>query len=104
MSSAWFAAVQTNLRKAKLVCHRFHIVKLMNEKLTQLRREVQTEADAKASKTMKRLRWLLLKHSDNLDGHRNEVHRLQATLVLNRSLHVGYTISGTTWLKSGNRN
>jgi len=90
MSSAYFAAVQKNLPNAKLVFDRFHIVKLMNEKLDQLRREVQNEADTMLKKTIKGLRWLLLKHSDNLDPARNEAQRLQEALELNRSLHIGY--------------
>jgi transposase len=90
MSSAYFAAVQKNLPNAKLVFDRFHIVKLMNEKLDQLRREVQNEADTMLKKTIKGLRWLLRKHSDNLDPERNEAQRLQEALELNRSLHIGY--------------
>jgi transposase len=90
MSSAYFAAVQKNLPNAKLVFDRFHIVKLMNEKLDLLRREVQNEADTMLKKTIKGLRWLLLKHSDNLDPERNEAQRLQEALELNRSLHIGY--------------
>ena len=92
MSSAYFAAVQKNLPEAKLVFDRFHIVKLMNEKLDQLRREVQKEADAMARKTLKGLRWLLLKHSSNLDGKRNESQRLQEALDLNRPLQIGYCL------------
>jgi transposase len=42
--------------------------------------------------TIKGLRWLLLKHSDNLDPQRNEAQRLQEALELNRSLHIGYDL------------
>ncbi len=45
MSSAYYAPVLKNLPKAKLVFDRFHIVKLMNEKLTQLRRDLHREAE-----------------------------------------------------------
>jgi len=44
MSSAYYAAVQKHLPNALLVFDRFHIVKLMNEKLTKLRRELYREA------------------------------------------------------------
>jgi hypothetical protein len=40
--------------------------------------------------TNKCLRWLLLKHSDNLDPERNEALRLREALEPNRSVHVGY--------------
>jgi len=43
MSRAYCAAVQKNIPNAKQVFDRFHIVKLMNEKLDKLRREVQND-------------------------------------------------------------
>jgi transposase len=45
MASAYYSAVLKNIPNAKHVFDRFHIVKLMNEKLTQLRRDLQREAD-----------------------------------------------------------
>lgn len=43
VSRAYYAAVLKNLPKAKLVFDRFHIVKLMNEKLSQLRRDLHSD-------------------------------------------------------------
>ena len=61
MASAYYAAVRKNLPNATLVFDRFHIVKLMNEKLTALRRERQREAEGEPHKTvLKGTRWLLL--------------------------------------------
>jgi len=90
MSSAYHAAVVKNLPNAKQVFDRFHITKLMNDKLTQLRRDVQSEAETMDRKVLKGLRWLLLKHPDNLDESKNERVRLQEALDLNRSLAVAY--------------
>lgn len=90
MSSAYFAAVLKNLPNAVQVFDRFHIVKLMNDKLTQLRRDLQREADLMDRKVLKGTRWLLLKHPDNLDDSKNEGVRLQEALDLNRSLAVAY--------------
>jgi transposase len=45
MASAYHEAVIRNLPKAKRVFDRFHIVKLMNDQLIQLRRDVQSEAE-----------------------------------------------------------
>lgn len=64
-----------NLPNAKHVFdrfHRFHIVKLMNEKLTQLHRDLQREADEMGRNVLKGLRWLLLKFQGNLDESKNE--------------------------------
>ena len=76
MSRAYYAAVMKNLPNALQVFDRFHIVKLMNDKLTQLRRDLQREAETKLDKkVLKGLRWLLLKHPENLGSSRNEVRR-----------------------------
>jgi transposase len=90
MSSAYYAAVMKNLPNALQVFDRFHIVKLMNDKLTQLRRDLQREAEVMDRKVLKGMRWLLLKHPDNLDESKNERVRLQEALDLNRSLAAGY--------------
>ena len=103
MSSAYYAAVLKNLPEAKQVFDRFHIVKLMNDKLTQLRRELQAEADLMGRKVLKGLRWLLLKHPDNLDDSRNERVRLQEALDLNISLATAYYLKedlGQIWQQS----
>jgi len=90
MSSAYYAAVMKHLPKAKQVFDRFHIVKLMNEKLTQLRRDLQREAETMNHKVLTGTRWLLVKHPSNLDESKNERVRLQDALDLNRSLAVAY--------------
>ena len=91
MASAYYVAVQKNLPNATLVFDLFHIVKLMNEKLTTLRRELQREAEGQLQKSvLKGTRWLLMKHPDNLDDERNEHQRLNDALQLNHSLATAY--------------
>jgi len=91
MSSAYYAAVQRNVPSATLVFDRFHIVKLMNEKLTTLRRDLFREASDQLERSvLKGTRWLLLKHPDNLDDERNERQRLEDALQINASLATGY--------------
>lgn len=72
MASAYYAAVRKNLPKVKHVFDRLHIMKRMNEQLTQLRRDRQAEAEGMAGKVLKGLRWLLRKHPDDLDESKNE--------------------------------
>jgi transposase len=84
------ASVYVGDGKGQQVFDRFHIPKPMNDKLTQLRREVQSEAETMDRKALKGLRWLLLKHPENLDESKNERVRLQEALDLNRSLSVAY--------------
>lgn len=90
MASAYYAAVRKNLPKVKHVFDRFHIMKLMNEKLTQLRRELQAEAEGMDRQVLKGLRWLLLKHPEDLDESKNERARLQEALDLNAPLAIAY--------------
>jgi transposase len=91
MSSAYYAAAQKNLPNAAHVFDRFHIVKLMNEKLSVLRRQLYREAeDILAKSVLKGTRWLLLKNPENLNDDRNEHQRLQDALKLNEPLATAY--------------
>ncbi|MFO1001224.1 MAG: transposase [Planctomycetaceae bacterium] len=62
----------------------------MNDKLTQLRRDLQREAEVMNRNVLKGTRWLLVKHPDHLDDSKNERVRLQEALDLNRSLAAAY--------------
>ena len=91
LSPAYSAAIRRNLPQAKLVFDRFHLVKLLNEHLTDLRRELHREAtDQLQKKVLKGTRWLLLKRSENLDPKRDERRRLKEALKLNESLATAY--------------
>jgi transposase len=90
MSPAYVSAVLHNLPGATLVFDRFHIVKLLNEKLTQLRRQLYRQADAMGRPLLKGIRWLLLRNPENLDDTKNERQRLQEALSLNQPLATAY--------------
>lgn len=90
MSPAYIRAVRDHLPEATLVFDRFHVVKLMNDKLSDLRRELQREAEAKQKGVLKGTRWLLLKNPGTLDRARNETARLEEALQLNAPLAAAY--------------
>jgi len=90
MSPAYMDAVRTHLPKAKIVFDRFHVVKLFNDKLSDLRRQVQSAAEGLAKKVLKCTRWLLLKNPENLDERRDEKKRLEEALMLNQPLATAY--------------
>jgi transposase len=91
MSQAYFRAVTINLPKAILVFDHFHVIKLFNENLTQLRRDLYREAvDLLQKEVLKGTRWLLLKNPENLDDKRNERARLEEALRLNQPLACAY--------------
>lgn len=90
MGPAYIDAVRRNLPKAKIVFDRFHVIKLFNEKLSDLRRQVQSAAEGLAKKVLKCSRWLLLKNPENLDETRDDKQRLDDALMLNQPLATAY--------------
>jgi transposase len=91
MSPAYISAVMTHLPEAVLVFDRFHVMKLLNEKLSDLRRELYRMAkDGLEKDVLKGTRWLLLKRPENLDASRNEHERLEEALRLNAPLATAY--------------
>jgi transposase len=91
MAPAYRAAVSTHLPKATIVFDRFHVMKLFNEKLSDLRRALHREAtDVMQKKVLKGTRWLLLKAAENLDKDKDEKSRLEEALALNKSLATAY--------------
>jgi transposase len=90
MSQAYINAVRAHLPEATLVFDHFHVVKLMNDKLSALRRALQRKAEAEATEVLKGSRWLLLKDPQKLSAERNEAERLKAALELNAPLASAY--------------
>jgi transposase len=91
MSPAYIHAVTTCLPKATLVFDRFHVIKLYNDKLSDLRRDLHRQlADTMQKEVLKGVRWLLLKRPENLDASRREPERLAEALRLNEPLAIAY--------------
>ena len=91
MSAAYRSAVSTHLPKAVIVFDHFHVVKLLNEKLSDLRRALYREAtDVMRKKVLKGTRWLLLKNPENLDKKKDEKRQLEEALKLNQPLATAY--------------
>ncbi len=91
MSPAYIAAVLENLPGATVVFDHFHVIKMYNDKLSQLRRTIQREAEGPLQKkVLKGTRWLLLKNTYNLNEETNEKERLEEALKLNKPLATAY--------------
>ena len=90
MSPAYIAAVLTNLPGAAIVFDHFHLIKLFNDKLSKLRRELQRQAESTGKKVLKGTRWLLLKNPEHFSPEHNEKQRLEEALRLNSSLATAY--------------
>jgi transposase len=93
MSGAYQAAVRSNLPRAKIVFDHFHVVKLFNEKLSNLRRALYHEAtEVQHKAVLKGTRWLLLKNAEDLDEKKDEKQRLKEALALNEPRAVAYSL------------
>jgi transposase len=107
MSGAYQAAVREHLPKAAVVFDRFHVVKLFNDKLSDLRRALYREAaDVQHKAVLKGTRWLLLKNPENLDEEKDEKSRLKEALKLNEPLAVAYYLKDDLrrfWEQPGKR-
>jgi transposase len=98
MSAAYWAAVMEHLPEAAIVFDRFHIMKLMNEKLDALRREMVNEATGPMKQTVKGIRYLLLMRRENLQEEK--LPRLDEALKHNEPLFTAYLLKealGLLW-------
>jgi len=98
MSPAYWSAVLEHLPKAAVVFDRFHIVKLVNEKLDDLRRDLVREAEGLMKKTVKGIRYLLLMRRENVEAEK--LPRLEEALKHNEPLSIGYLLKealGLLW-------
>jgi transposase len=98
LSAAYWSAVVEHLPEAAVVFDRFHLVKLMNERLDDLRRALWREATGRMKQKVKGTRYLLLMRMDNL--REEQLPRLEAAVKANEPLWMGYVakeMMGLIW-------
>jgi transposase len=88
MSAAYWSAVLEHLPDAALVFDKFHIIKLMNERLDDLRRHMVREAEGAMKLKIKGTRFLLLRNPENL--RQDQIPKLDRALKLNEPLLLGW--------------
>jgi transposase len=88
MSAAYWSAVLDQLPGVALVFDKFHVLKLMNERLDDLRREMVREAEGPLKLQIKGTRFLLLRNPENLKG--DQIPKLDKALQLNEPLLLGW--------------
>jgi transposase len=106
MSAAYRQAVSAHLQKATIVFDHFHVVKLFNDKLSDLRRSLYRQAQDEQKKVLKGARWLLVKNPENLDADKDEKQRLEEALALNKPLATAYYLKESLrrfWEQPGKR-
>lgn len=96
MSRAYVSAVTKHLPEADIVFDPFHVIKLMNEQLDDLRRDIWRTAGKGDKKAIKGTRWILLRGRENLssepgrNGKASETELLEDALALNEPLATAY--------------
>ena len=96
MSEAYITVVQQTVSHAQIVFDRFHVQKLVNEALDETRRAEWRRLrglDAEEAKTVKGLRWPLLKNPWNLT--RKQARRLATLQRDNGRLYRAYLLKET---------
>lgn len=89
MSPAYALAVHKHLPESVIVFDHFHIIKMFNEQLSELRRALQNQVESTMHKRIiKGSRWLLLKALENLSSRHKE--KLEEALSLNQPLAMAY--------------
>jgi len=87
---AYHEAAQAKLPNARQVVDRFHVMKNLNDALTQARRVIQKHADPATQEALKGCRWLLVKNQANLTA--DEQQRLEAVLAASAELKQCYDL------------
>lgn len=88
MSAAYWKVVREHLPVAAVVFDKFHIVKMVNERLDEVRRALVRQAEDVFKASIKGLRFLLLTRRTNLDEDKQQ--SLEAALKLNQPLFAAY--------------
>ena len=90
MSKAYTAWVLSNFPQARIVYDKFHVIKMMNERLDALRRELQRNLSEDQRRYLKGKRWLLLRARERLrEDHRKDLDEM---LAINAPLAVAYQL------------
>jgi len=88
MGAAYWKAVHDNLPRTAVVFDKFHIVKLVNERLDVVRRQLVREAEQHLKADIKGTRFLLLSRRGNLTSEK--MYALDAALKANQPLFTAY--------------
>jgi transposase len=91
MSAAYVEAVTTRAPQARVVFDRFHVQRLVQDALDEVRRaEVRALDERGDRRTLKKTRWALLKNHWNLSAHEHQ--RLSTIQRTNRRLYRAYLL------------
>lgn len=90
MSRPYIKAIRETLPGTDIVFDRFHVMKLMNEAVDEVRKTVYRNLNQKARKNLKKSRFLVLRNSSSLLP--DEEKRLQKVLKKYESIGIAYLL------------
>jgi len=90
MSAAYQKAVREALPHADIVFDRFHVARLAQQALEEVRRDQMRELEAEERRPLKGSRWALLKRSDTLNE--DDVVKISQIQQFNRPLYRAYLL------------
>jgi len=79
------AVIRAKLSHAAIVADRFHVMRQLNEQLTQMRRTIQAQASPEVQTVLEGSRWILVKNREGLTPR--ESAKLEAVLATCPELH-----------------
>jgi len=89
MWPAYIGSVMENCPNAEIIFDHFHIIKMFNQKLDEIRRDIfRDETELNKRSLIKGTRWLLLKNQENLTKSASE--KLKEALAVNKPLSTAY--------------
>lgn len=107
MSPAFIGSVIDNAPDSALVLDHFHVVKLMNTALDELRRSVyREEKELNKRDVVKGLRWVLLRNSEDVSKDKKASRRLKEALDMNAQLAQAYYLKEelrTIWMQASKK-
>ena len=90
MSHSYYWAVQEVLPNVAVIFDRYHVMSLMNQAVDEFRRDYQRQLDQLGQKTLKGIRFLLLRNYDRLDERCKG--RLERLFRVNQPLYLMHTM------------
>jgi transposase len=86
----YYHAVRDKLPQAKVVVDRFHVMKQLNTRLTQLRTKYQKQCDPETQKALKGSRWIIVRNRSELS--KKQADQLNTILELCPELRTLYLL------------
>lgn len=90
MSRSYIKAIKESLPDVDIVFDRFHVMKLLNKAIDDVRKFIYHSLNSKSRTSLKRSRFLILKNSSNLSP--DETNRLELMLQKYESIALAYTL------------